>query len=290
MSKLKWLIVGISLLTTVLGIVIAYTWFADLYGGDVYAAVKANDLSAVKTLLSLGRDVNMKDSYTGITPLYAAVRFGRVKMASYLISQGADVNIVNNVGVTPLYEAVSAGVYLTLQGGNIPTDLDEIRLNPPTEDDYVKMVSLLLVHGARSNVKVHKGNTPLHYAYNANMIQALLSHGALINAQNNDGETPLFTQSKPRLFGQQFSVRYDNIIFLLSKGADINAYNRYGNTLLHVAAVRGDTNLVRLLISKGANVNLKNHLGETPLLCAQKWHHADIVNILRQYSVKANTN
>jgi len=47
---------------------------------------------------------NSKDS-TGYTPLAAATSYNHIELVEFLISQGADVNIRDNEGDTPLYVA-----------------------------------------------------------------------------------------------------------------------------------------------------------------------------------------
>lgn len=56
-----------------------------------------------------------------------------------------------------------------------------------------------------------------------------------------------------------------SVIMLLERGARINARNKYGNTLLHVAAMNGHTEMVLFLLDKGIKLTTKNNAGSTPL-------------------------
>ena len=56
-------------------------------------------------VLSLIGDVNKRDSITGNTPLFVAAAAGD-NIVSQLILNGADSNITNNEGISPLYIAV----------------------------------------------------------------------------------------------------------------------------------------------------------------------------------------
>lgn len=62
---------------------------------------------------------------------------------------------------------------------------------------------------------------------------------------------------------------------LLERGARINARNKYGNTLLHVAAMNGHTEMVLFLLDKGIKLSTKNNAGSTPLHYAGTimWHY-----------------
>lgn len=51
----------------------------------------------------------------------------------------------------------------------------------------------------------------------------------------------------------------------IKKGADPDMQNRYGETPLHAACAKGNTETAMFLMEKGANVGLTNLVGETPL-------------------------
>jgi len=48
-------------------------------------------------------------------------------------------------------------------------------------------------------------------------------------------------------------------------GADVNAVDPNGNTVVHNAAARGDTEMIRYLVSKGADVKKVNRAGQTTI-------------------------
>ena len=48
-------------------------------------------------------------------------------------------------------------------------------------------------------------------------------------------------------------------------GADVNAVDQDGNTAVHNAAARGDTEMIRYLVSRGANVKTVNRSGQTTI-------------------------
>ena len=80
------------------------------------------------------------------------------------------------------------------------------------------------------------------------------------------------------LFNAQTKLDVEKVI---KEGADVNAKNDNGNTALHIAAFKGNTDTVEALLAKGADVNAKNNNGYTAfdycLYYAQKnqifnWH------------------
>jgi len=77
------------------------------------------------------------------------------------------------------------------------------------------------------------------------------------------------------------------LLNFLDKG-NVNSKNELDETILHYAAMRGCTEIVKLLISKGANINLKNEGGQTPLHIASLNEHYRMVELL--VSNGANVN
>jgi len=88
---------------------------AGLEGGGVLAqqtptdqlrvlseSLKATDLSEIRELIQAGADVNVKNK-TGITPLYMAARNGHDEIVTALLEAGANVNAATTNGETPLW-------------------------------------------------------------------------------------------------------------------------------------------------------------------------------------------
>jgi ankyrin repeat protein len=76
-------------------------------------------------------------------------------------------------------------------------------------------------------------------------------------------------------------------------GADVNARDHEGNTAIHHAASRGDTEMVRYLVSKGANPKAVNREGQTtvdmangPVQRVQPW--PDTIQYLESVGAKNN--
>ncbi len=94
-------------------------------------------MGVIQPLIEKGADVNLKDRY-GETPLHYAAENGSTRMAEFLIASGADVNAKNAKGETPLHSA-------TLWG-------------------YRQMVELLIAHGADLKAKTNEGQTAVDIA------------------------------------------------------------------------------------------------------------------------------
>ena len=96
------------------------------------------------------------ENYLKSTPLFEAARVQSLPIVEYLLSHGANVNLRDTEGWTPLLRS------LQRSGG----------------DD---VISVLIAYGADVNVRGQNGYSPLHIAVaqqNKNIIELLLSSGA----------------------------------------------------------------------------------------------------------------
>jgi ankyrin repeat protein len=64
--------------------------------------------------------------------------------------------------------------------------------------------------------------------------------------------------------------------------------NHKGETPLHLAALKGATELVKLLLAKGAPVDCKDNQGATPLMNAAAHGHLEIVRLLLEHNANVN--
>jgi uncharacterized protein len=113
----------------------------------LHAAVNAGSIDCVKLMLIRGANVNLADD-EGLTPVMISARAtyrGGVAMTELLIKKGANVNTRAGKGSTALMYA-AWGVAEHYQ------------------DEYVKVVRLLIKHGAQVNVKNKLGASPLSIA------------------------------------------------------------------------------------------------------------------------------
>ncbi|CAG9783326.1 unnamed protein product [Diatraea saccharalis] len=71
------------------------------------------------------------------------------------------------------------------------------------------------------------------------------------------------------------------IRYLIAADCDVNIQGPEGMTVLHMAAMRGDTDVCDLLLNEGrANVDPRDHGGWTPLVWAAEHKHVRTVRLL----------
>ena len=76
---------------------------------------------------------------------------------------------------------------------------------------------------------------------------------------------------------------------LLSQGAEVNAANKFGSTALMGASAGGYTEIIQALLEKKANVNAQGKDGSTALMFAARNGHLEIVQILLEHGANTQT-
>ena len=86
-------------------------------------------MEALKAQVKAGADIDKKDQFA-TTPLHWASALGKIDAVKYLLSEGADVNLANNEGVTPLDETYKPWNRLAVDFMRnffkIETDIEEV--------------------------------------------------------------------------------------------------------------------------------------------------------------------
>lgn len=145
-------------------------FLANKAGGlTIFEAASRGKNSQIIRLLAY--DPFLVNAYAedGYQPLGLACFFGHCETAEYLIKAGASINCAsrNSNKATPIQSAAAGG--------------------------HVKIVMLLLGHGADPNLRDQDGNTSLHAAAqngDTEMIRSLLFNGADLTICNKSGKTP----------------------------------------------------------------------------------------------------
>lgn len=207
----------------------------------LYAA-RAGCIDCARHILARGADIDEGDP-DGVTALSLAILNLHFDMAAYLIEAGADVNLWDFYGRTPLYNAVDMN---TLPAGG--------RADLPSEDrtTALQVAGMLLDKGANPNFQLKlrppyrhpisdrgadnmlsTGATPLLRAARASdndAIRLLLRYNALVDLPTAAGITPLLATAgigygprKSRGVYKTEAEGIESLRLLLDAGADINA-------------------------------------------------------------------
>ena len=255
-----------ALVTSVLAIAGHGTAFAA--DAQLADAAERRQADVVATLLDQGLDADAPQP-DGATALHWAAHWNDLAKANQLMAAGANVNVINEYGVTPLFLAATNGsdemVDLLIEGGadpNIALPSGETPLMASVRSGSLPAVNRLLGGGAAPNTaQVSKGQTALMWAVageDSEIIRALLAAGADLTIRSTEGSSPLMFAAR--------TGRVSVSRLLLDAGNDINASASDGSTPLLIATVRGHADLAMFLLDEGAKPdgNLED-AGYTPL-------------------------
>ena len=235
-----------------------------------YAAIRANDLARLDSLLAGGASPNVADPRGGATPLMYAAAVGSVEAMSRLVDRGANVNATSSSGATALMWAA--------------TDLEKVRL--------------LLDRGADPKAVAKSGKTALALAAqtggSADIVRLLIAKGSDVKAVDGFKSTLLHAAA----LGNDL----DTIRQLSDAGLDVNAVNFPGFTPVGISASQGNVAAVKLWLSKGANVNVATGDGAfqkvkagsialghlTPLMYAVTYGRTEMVKTLLDAGANVN--
>ena len=125
--------------------------------------------------------------------------------------------------------------------------------------------------------------TPITHK-NPQLIHLLLSKGHDINHLEGGGG-----YSKTALHVAVFYEDYPLIMLFLENSAlDLNKLDSYGDTALHIAIVKGNLEVVKLLHAAGADLEITDKLGKTALLLALHRWNVEIVEFLIKNGANVN--
>jgi ankyrin repeat protein len=185
--------------------------------------------------------------------LILATEKGFEKVAKLLIDKGADLDAVNNAGMT------AEKLAKRNNKSSIVTYIKE-------RTKQNQLVSNALLHAVQLGDQRHA--------------VALINCGAPFENRYPDGCCPIIKSGN---FG------YKQIIdALIAKGANLNMQSKNGNTSLMKACEKGFTDIVRSLMQAGADPELHSNDGCCALVRAANYGHPECVEVLLEYKCNIN--
>lgn len=219
---------------------------AELNGSHMlHEAAKAENDRAISMLLQAGADVNLQDAQ-GHSPLRAAIKSGNAVSVKKLLAAGADP-------MTPGRE----------DDGSMPTD-EAIAYRYGSD---VAHAVAMAVDRYRINHFVLHGKTA--------ELETYLKKGVEPDTFDRFGETALM-EAVGKGAGRDVEL-------LLRYKADPNIANKSGQTPMHIAAAGRDEAIIEKLYKSGAKMNCKTASGQTPLDIAERHGNRPVINAIRKH-------
>uniref|UniRef100_A0ABD2VUF0 SOCS box domain-containing protein n=1 Tax=Trichogramma kaykai TaxID=54128 RepID=A0ABD2VUF0_9HYME len=181
--------------------------------------------------------VNAQDDL-GRTPLHLALDYGDRRMSEWLLRKGANANLANNDGSTPLH--------LVSERDGDEHDLAEMIFK--LSHDYYKPLNV--------DAWDESGNTALHLAIKngfEKLVQVLLRNGACPNSFNRRGLTPLhicLEKEDNDLLRLFFRINGD-----IRRKVQVDARDELGQTPLQWAMTNLKPDVVDILVDNGASLS-----------------------------------
>lgn len=282
----------------------------------------------IKFLIEQKGNEPNKLTHDGRTYIFWAAARGNVEVVEYLISKGADVNIIDSHSATAMSLAASNGqqntkVYdaLIKAGSDIKQKSQEgasLLLQTIASDKNFVLTNYFISKGLSLQDVDAAGNTAFNYVArtgNIDLMKTLVEKGVKYNnnamilaAQGGRGaatklEVYQYLESlgiKPNAVNvngenalhalSRKPNQNDIISYFLSKGADVNQADNDGNTPFMLAAgFNRDTNTVNIFAAGVKNINQANKKGLTALALATRNNSAEVMQYLIAKGAKVNT-
>ena len=250
-------------------------------------ASKNGHLAVVELLLDKGANMDQTDDEEdGHTALYHATFNGHEKTAE-LIAYKAKGTAIQDISKVLLLSA-QKGFYLVCEIciGRIPKeDVDSKDNNRHTalhyaaENGHVNIVSLLVEHGARVNLKADEDSTLLALAVSAGrglVVEPLLEAGADASVRI-DGRTLL---AELAWVSGDTDGNADAFHALLKAHFKPDELDDDGSSALHLAATNGNVKIVQTLLEGAASLFLRDGTLWTPLHRAANVNRVEVAQLL----------
>jgi len=234
-------------------VALAMVWFAQtaVASGTLASSARLDDLDEARQFIEAGADINLPEP-DGTTPLLWAVYNMSPDLVALLLDAGADPNIANKLDITPLLQASRNGdariiAALLASGARLDPQglMTEPALLAAARSGNVDAVKLLLDAGANPNA------TEPFEDQTALMWAAAEGHLGMVTALLDAGANP------------DMRARISSLTE--RKNAD---FPSGGFAALHWAARNGDEPMMSLLVDRGADINIKNGDDSTPMMLA----------------------
>ena len=212
---------------------------------SIYRSIANRDADALAAAIASGEDVH-KPAYGGNTHLHWAAERGFGEGIAMLVKEGADPNVVNDRGDSPLMKAIIN------RSPSATVELLKANANPETPNK--------------------RGATPLNWLVNMNA-SGSVTMTRIVVVDGVETEEPVDMSPQAEAARQTLQA-------LLEGGANPNGTDNMGMGALACAAGSNHLDFARLLLAAGADPNHGTEAWMLPINCAREGGHEEMIALL----------
>ena len=236
----------------------------------LHIAAKHNSVKVIRFLLKQNFDINVLTETTKESPIFYTIDENNKEAFKFLVRQGANINLQNENGETPLEIA--------------------------TRKNLSDFVEILIKKGAKINTKDSKGKTPfdisLDMDFDDSNLTAMLLAQETIDIVDKMGALVVDDSPKPPRPARNYEDDYNELFEYVAQndadslreclvGCDVNMQFFDGETLLHCAAENDSIECANVLLENGANIDIqRNSFGDNALTIAIELGYEHMVRFL----------
>lgn len=260
----------------------------------IHRAALSRDPAIIAAVIESGAKINSTDA-NGNNALHGAAEYGNIEGLVQLLKAGADPNVRNRLGISPLHRAADSDssvrapqIKALIDAGADVNSVDDhlrapihVAVNGPEfrfdEAGPTREASLraLVAGDATIDLRDENGATAFLLAARfgtPEMLRILIDAGADRTARGQQGRTALHYAAS--------ASRSGALEFVLELGGAVSAVDDQGATPLHLAAANESPENARMLLYAGASVLAVDKFGATPLHYAARYSGPDTVLLL----------
>jgi ankyrin repeat protein len=235
---------------------------------NLQQAVEEENVDLVEQLVKDGAPLDSKTAFFGFTPLHSAAEKSAA-ITNILIKAGAPLDVYDNAGWLPIhwvpasYHCLIDNIKLLGRAGDVLTkttngsDLVAMTMDKTVQEEVADCLQKMEIQTQELSKSIERQDVP-------GVFQAI-NAAAILVRKYEDGDMPLHRVVDA--YDPEKPTNYDEIAKLIvaAVGKQIRYMrNAQGQTPLHIAAMKGNTRLMRLFLRNGAEVNAQDVFGNTP--------------------------
>ncbi len=266
-----------------------------------YAILENNPLTTVQFLIEQGLDVNQR-THDERTYVFWAAYKGNLSLMNYLVSKGAQMDLLDDKGNTVLLFIAATGQQNTAVYDYCIDQGNKINATNPYGQNALLLYAQyageghILDYFTKKGLDIYskdaKGNGLFYYAVksaNVSLLDSLIAKGLPIAKNEKTNSNAFLSYTKWRRGNYTLKVSF--LEYLEKLGLDPVIVSKDGQTALHnIAYAEKNPAIFSFFLERGASLHQLNKDGDTPLLVAAAKGDTSIVSMLATTEIITTVN